>query len=205
MDNLEKIFDFLHLVRDLKTTYRYGAQERKKGIHQDSSADHSWRLALMAFIFAEELKLDIDIYKAVKIALVHDLSEAIAGDVDYRLIWLKKITPEDKYKNEYEAMEKIKSTLPAPVGEEILNLWLEFEKGTSREGKFINALDKMEGIAHLIEEGHATYDLPEAIPRYASRAVNNFPELKNAYKIMKRRLKQEFEKGNIEWLEEYEE
>ncbi|MFA6106735.1 MAG: HD domain-containing protein [Patescibacteria group bacterium] len=204
MTNLSKIFDFLHLIRDLKTTYRYGAQEREGGVHRDSSADHSWRVAIMVFLFAEELKLEIDIYKAVKIALTHDLVEAIAGDVDYRLIWLKKVSPEDKFKNEYAAMEKIRGTLPSPAGQEIFDLWLEFEKGTTPEGKFVNALDKMEGMTHLIEEGHMTYDVPESIPRYADQAVADFPALKNAYKIMKEKLKKEFEKGGIEWKNEYE-
>ena len=48
-NNLDKIFDFLHLVGNLKKTKRYENYD----IEADSSADHSWRVALMTFIIAE--------------------------------------------------------------------------------------------------------------------------------------------------------
>jgi len=202
MERLEKIFDFLHLANNLKKTYRYGAST--KDIHRDTSADHSWRLALMAFMLADELKLDIDILKAVKIALIHDLPEAINGDVDYRHIVWGKATVEEKYKNELAAMEKFRDTLSSSVGEEIFNLWIEYEEEKTEESRFINALDRMECSAHCLSEGNEKWDTPEFIPVYGRSKIANFPPLKNFYGILKNRLKEEFVKGGILWKEEYE-
>lgn len=201
MKNLEKIFDFLNIARDLKKTYRYGAST--KDIHRDTSADHSWRVALMAFMLAEELKLDIDVLKAVKLALVHDLPEAINGDVDYRLIVSGEESVEKKYINELAAMEKFKNTLSSPVGEELYDLWIEFEEKKTREAKFVNALDKMECSTHCLEEGSEKWDAPELIPVYGDSPANDFPELKKFNAVLKKRLKEEFLKGGLEWKKEY--
>jgi len=63
--NLKQILKFLHQIGKLKETYRFGESKTLKG---DSSADHSWRLALMATVVADELKLGLKMEKALKIA-----------------------------------------------------------------------------------------------------------------------------------------
>lgn len=201
-NNLEKIIKFLNIVGKLKTTYRYGETASKKG---DSSAAHSWRLALMIFILAKELKLKkLDILKAVKIALIHDLAEAITGDIDMVLIKEGIISKKEKHKNELQAINKIKKSLPGILGKEIHNLWLEYEKGKTKEAKFVKALDKLETLTQTIELGHKEYTYPEYIPNYADKAVTNYPELTQFLKILKNKLKLEFKKGNIPWKKEYE-
>ncbi len=107
--NIKKIFGFFHLAEKLKTTFRYS---ETKGVRQESSAEHSWRLALMALVIAKELNLDINLEKALKIALIHDLAEVVSGDVDFTLIVKRKISPAEKLKRETQAMEKIKKFLP---------------------------------------------------------------------------------------------
>jgi putative hydrolase of HD superfamily len=199
-NNLEKIFNFFLEIGKLKTTYRYGASENMQG---DSSADHSWRLALMSFIIADELKLRINKAHAMEIALVHDLAEAITGDIDVRLIKEKKITKKEKNEMELKAMEKIKNTLPKHTGYKIYNLWQEYENAASNEAKFIKALDKIETITHLIGEGYKKYDDTELIAIYADDYVDKFPKLKKLLKTVKIKLKEEFKKGKFEWKSEY--
>jgi putative hydrolases of HD superfamily len=199
-ENLEKIFDFLHVVCELKNTKRYGTYD----IEADSSADHSWRLSLMSFVIADELKLDIDILKAMKIAIVHDLPEAITGDIAYMEIKNGNVTKEEKQKNEIIAMKKLKSLLPEKVGEEIIGLWEEYEYSKTKEGMFIKALDKIETITHVVERGRNYNDL-DLIATYPDRYVNvkNFPELIPVLKELKKRLRKEFEKRGLEWKKEY--
>ena len=202
-ENLEKIFDFLHQAGNLKSSFRYS--ETKNGMQRkESSADHSWRLTLMAFVVTSELKLNIDTEKAFKMALVHDLAEAITGDIDYNLIAGEKISKKEKQRAEIEAIKKLKTSLGSETGEEIYNLWNEFEECSTKEAKFINALDKMEAMIHLVETGYRAYHKPELIPNYADKDVENFPELTGMLKIIKRDLKEEFKKGGIPWKEEYE-
>lgn len=199
-DNIQKIFDFLHIIGGLKKSKRYG----KYDIDADSSADHSWRLALMTFVIADELKLKIDVMKSMKIAIVHDLPEAITGDIAYMEIHNGNMTKEDKQKKEIEAMEKITETLPENIGKEILGLWEEYEYSKSKEALFIKALDKLETTTHVIESIKGYTDL-DMIAMYADKHVNNFPELKPVLKELKARLKKQFEKRGLIWKKEYDE
>lgn len=198
--NLEKIFDFLHAVENLKSTLRYNFTKTGR---KESSAEHSWRLALMCSIVADELDLGLERDKVVKMALVHDLPEAIVGDIDAIEITSGRASKEEKGKKELDAMRKIREILPAQTGENIFSLWQEYEDDISREAKFVRALDKIETITQLVEIGHTKWDYPDFIARYPDEAVGEFPELLDMLKILKRKLRAEFEKGNLEWKKEY--
>lgn len=198
--NLEKIFDFLHLIGKLKTTYRFGANENFQG---DSSADHSWRLALMTFIVADELKLKVDLVKSMKIALIHDLAESITGDIDARLIKEGVYSSKEKQDGEVEAMKKIYDTLPEKIGREIYELWLEYENSETPEAKFIKALDKIETLTHIVELSYEKYDDTDLIGTYGNAQVKNFPELADFFRLVKKEIKKEFERGEIPWKEEF--
>jgi len=181
-ENLDKVLNFLHQAEKLKSTVRF---LERKDMLRESSADHSWRLTLMVFVIADELKLNINTEKALKIAIIHDLAESITGDIDYVLIAEGRVSKEEKQKLEREAMEKIKNSLPPKIGEEIYNLWNEFENGSTEEAKFVKALDKLEALTRLLKVGYKAYDRPEIIPTYANEAVKNFPELTEMLKKLK--------------------
>lgn len=198
--NLEKIFHFLHKIENLKSTLRYN--ETTSG-RKESTADHSRRLALMTFIIIDELKLDVDINKSIKLALVHDLAESLTGDIDAIKIAEGTFSKEEKEKLEIEAISDLKDTLPKTIGKEISNLWHEYNDCKTKEAKFIKALDKIETLTQLAESWYKIYDKPHFIANYANKAVKNFPELIDMLKIVKKKLKNEFDKGNIEWKEEY--
>lgn len=202
MENLEKIFNFLHKVEKLKSTLRYNQTSEGR---KESSAEHSWRLSLMVFVVARELKMKLDIDKAIRIAIAHDLAEALTGDIDAVKIAEGRATKADKEKLELDAMEKLKETLPEEIGREIYGLWNEYEAGETTEARFVKALDKIETLTQLYEAGYKFYDKPEFIANYADKAVKNIPELTDILKIVKRKIKEEFAKGNIPWYKKYEE
>ena len=139
----------------------------------------------------------------MKIAIVHDIAESSTGDIDYLLVTKGAVSREKKKELEEDAMQGIKDSLPKKTGNEIYDLWREFETQSSNEGKFVKALDKLETLAHLVEVGYKAYDKTEVIPTYADEAVKAFPELSEVLQKMKKELKLEFEKGNIPWKEEY--
>lgn len=199
-NNLNKIFNFLDEIENLKSTVRYIYTQSGR---QESAAEHSWRLALLAFVLAQELKLKLDILRATEMALVHDLPEAITGDIDAVQIAEGKVLKADKQKQEKEAIEKIAHLLPLERGKEIYNLWQEYEESKTVEARFIKALDKIETLTQLSESGYKTYDKPEFIANYADQAVKKFSELVPVLKIIKEKLKKEFQKGNIPWKKEY--
>lgn len=198
--NLRNIFRFLHQISRLKNTLRFS---EVPDIPRDSSTDHSWRLALMTFVLADELKLNINIEKAIKLALVHDLAESVTGNTDYILIADGKVSKENVHEQHIDAIKKLKTMLPKNLGQEIFSLWVEYDADLSREAKYTKALSKLETLTYLTEIGWEYYDKPELIANYADKAVSKFPELKDVLKEIKERLKAEFEKGGFEWKPEY--
>jgi len=198
--NLEKIFNFLHISEKLKRSFRYSTINYKI---KDSSADHSWHLSLMVFIIARELNLKINIEHALKIAIVHDIAESLTGDIDYVLISTGKISKKQKQKMEGQAIEKIKKSLPSGAGQEVSDLWNEYEQAKTPEAKFVKALDKIEAMVQMYEAGYKVIDFPEIIATYADKPVADFPKLKPVLKIIKQKLKNEFKKGNFPWKKEY--
>ena len=201
--NLTKIFDFLNTAGNLKKTIRYKSVSK---IPKESVADHSWRLALMSFIIADELKIKIDLAKAMKIALTHDLAEAITDDIDALLIHNKKISIEAKEKAEDVAMKKLAAMLPKPAAKEIAKLWQEYLNHSSPEARYIYALDKLEAMTYLSETGHRTYgdkNHADFIPIYADKAVTDFKKLKPVLELLKHKIKKEYKKGKFKWKKQY--
>ena len=76
-EELQPILTFLRRAEALKHTYR--SAWTSKG-EPESVAAHTWRLALMALVFAPSFP-DIDLLRLLKICLIHDLGEAINGDI----------------------------------------------------------------------------------------------------------------------------
>ena len=136
---LQRILQLLHLAENLKFELRHSWLSNGR---RESVAEHTWRLALMVMLLAPYLKQPVDEKKALKMALIHDLVEAITGDIP-------AFTEEDhqqvnKYENECRAIEQIRDILGNELGEELYAIWHEFEDLTSQEAKFVKALDKME-------------------------------------------------------------
>lgn len=200
-NNLERLFNFLEIVGKLKTTLRF--TEIDFAGRRESTADHSWRLSLMVFMVVQELSLNLDVDKAIKIALVHDLAESLTGDIDALVVARGEVSIEEKNAGELQAMTKIKNTLSENAGEEVFGLWQEYENGITREAKFVKALDKLETITQLVELGYKVYDAPDFIPTYADKHIENFPELAPMLKVIKNKLRVEYKKGSLEWKENY--
>lgn len=193
---MDKIFDFLHQIESLKSTYRYN---RTKSGDNESVAAHSWRLSLLVLVAAQELGITIDTNRAIKIALCHDLAESITGDIDAIKIAKGEFSKFEKQKLERKAMHVISGHLSPKTGTEIYNFWQEYEDSNTPEAKFVKALDKIETLTQLYEVGYKFYDQPEFIANYADKAVRNVPELRPMLIKLKSKLKSEFEKGDIAW------
>ena len=138
---MQKELDFLCLAEKLKLEMRHSWLS--DGKRQESVAEHSWRLALMALRYASQLDQQVNVEKCLKLALIHDLAEAITGDIPV-FQHQTNLAQQNKFENEYSAMKQIQTMLNDQNGDELLDLWLEFENQTSYESKFIKALDKLE-------------------------------------------------------------
>lgn len=138
----------------------------------ESIAEHTFRVAVMAWILAVQKKYKLNLEKIIKMALVHDLCEIYAGNTTpYDSILPKdkkgrqellKTWPrfsekekiklsEKKYKKESAGLEKLIKDLPSNLKQEIKNLWLDYEKGSSPEGRFFNHVDRIESFLQAAE------------------------------------------------------
>ena len=93
-------------------------------------------MALMAMVLGD--RQDLDTLKLVKMCLIHDLSEVIAGDITPH----DGITPEEKHQREQAAMEIL--TRDFSDGEAYLNLWQEYEAQQTLEAQLARQIDKLE-------------------------------------------------------------
>ena len=136
--------DFLRAAERLKSTTRTGYTSTGQ---QESVAEHTWRLCLMALVLAPAFP-DVDFAKLVKICIIHDLGEAIHGDVSAPEQARRAALGLTGGKSDQERRDLLQllGPLPAARRDEITALWDEYEAAQSPEAKLAKALDKLETI-----------------------------------------------------------
>ncbi|MGE5925818.1 MAG: HD domain-containing protein [Gemmatimonadota bacterium] len=133
---LEGVLAFLREAERLKTVRRSGWTSAGE---QESVAEHTWRLCLMALVLYDR-DTTVDLGRLLRICLVHDLGEAIGGDIP---------APEQrgsKSAEERDDLLALLAPLPPSVREDIVSLWDDYESGGSREARLAKGLDKLETI-----------------------------------------------------------
>lgn len=134
-DVFKGLLSFLHEAEQLKQELRHSWTSKGR---QESVAEHCWRLSVMLIICAPYLSLKIDLLKALKMALFHDLGEARIGDKHY----LDINDYENRFSMEKKAVDSLSKILEE--GLSIFELWNEFENKNSNEAKVVYFLDKLE-------------------------------------------------------------
>jgi putative hydrolases of HD superfamily len=148
MNDIKKILKFIYYAEGLKTELRH-ASKSDRG--RESVADHTWRLSLLLMLVAPKLLIEIDLLRAMKMAVVHDIVEIEAKDIPLlKSIGNRKLIA-TKEKNERVAIKNIRKKL-GKNGEEIHHLWQEFEEAKTKEAKVVHALDKLEGQLQFLHD-----------------------------------------------------
>lgn len=92
---------------------------------------------------------EIDTLKLIKMCLVHDLGEAISGDLPAPM--QVGAAAGSKSAREQHDLESLTESLPPATRQEILMLWQEYERGISREAALAKAFDKIETLLQHIQ------------------------------------------------------
>lgn len=201
---MSDILTFFDTVDALKNTIRYKNSDiSNKDGRKESSADHSYKMAMLIPVIAKEYGIEIDQLQAIKLALVHDLVESVTDDIDCTLVYFGRVRKSDKRNSELESLPKMVEGLCADSAKEITNLWKEYDECKTKEARFVKALDKIEAIHTLICLGPDAFDIPRMIAVIADKPVEKIPELTPLLKKIKTKLKEEFEKADIPWEDEY--
>lgn len=160
MTDVNKIVYLLGKMKDLKRS----GWVRKDVPNPESVADHSFGLAMLAFLLTPE---HLDRNKCIKMALIHDLAEIYVGDITP----FDRVAPEAKHNMEKEAMDKIAADLNCP---EIAALFEEYEADISPEAHFMRNLDRAEAIlqaCYYDDEGRAKSKLLPEFFEYAEKNI----------------------------------
>ncbi|MCU8156405.1 HD domain-containing protein [Vibrio vulnificus] len=138
MERLNKQLALLMELDKLKSVLR---RTRVKSADKrlENSAEHSWHVALMALLMEEYANEPVDIGRVVKMLLLHDVVEIDAGDT----FVYDAVASEQQAEKELAAARRLFGMLPADQGEELLQLWLEFEAAQTADAKFGKALDRI--------------------------------------------------------------
>ena len=148
--NAQAVLDFIEEIGVLKNLPRTGW--RFRGIKDaESVADHCYRVSLLSMILADVLAeqgVPLDMEKVMRLALLHEVAEARIGDLPFPT--LEYIPKDVKETGERAAVESMFEHF-GPLQEKYIQLWEEFEEGTSIEGKLVRAADKLELMIQVLE------------------------------------------------------
>ncbi len=114
------------------------------GARLENSAEHSWHLAINTMILSEYANTSLDVFKVLRMLLIHDLVEIDAGDT----FCYDALGNETKAAREQAAATRLFGLLPDDQGSELRVLWEEFEAGLTPEAKFAAAMDRLMPVLH---------------------------------------------------------
>lgn len=109
---------------------------------RENDAEHAWHMAIMIYLLKEYANEEIDVAKAMMMALIHDIVEIDAGDTyAYDTKGL-----ETQKEREEKAAERIFGMLPEDQKAELKSLFEEFEAYETPEAKFARAMDNFQPL-----------------------------------------------------------
>jgi putative hydrolase of HD superfamily len=151
---IQEIVDFCKQVGKLKRISRKGWVSWAKVKRPESVADHSFRSAILAMCLSDLRGLDAE--KMIRMALLHDVHEALIGDYDY--FDKKKIGPDQVKEREEKAIKTIFSVLPETIRRKYILLADEYRRQETEDANLVRQIDEIEMIMQALEYEKEGYD-----------------------------------------------
>ena len=145
--NPKSYVEFLNKIEKLKCNTRHSWTSCGR---QESVAEHSWRLAVMAMLCKDEYP-GLDIEKVIKMCLIHDLGEAVTGDIPA----FEKTAADEKA--EKQALTVLISSLPDDLQTDFSALFAEMDELKTPEAKLYKSLDNLEALISHNEADISTW------------------------------------------------
>jgi putative hydrolase of HD superfamily len=137
-EELDGVLTFLRAAERLKTVTRSAWTSAGR---PESVAEHTWRLCLMAMLLYDHTP-GVDLARLLKMCLIHDLGEAVGGDIPAPA----QMAGPSKTADERTALRQLVAPLPPAVQHGILELWDDYAAVRSPEAKLAKGLDRLETI-----------------------------------------------------------
>ena len=142
---------FLNEIDKLKTINRATVLGDKS--RRENSAEHSWHVTLFALILSEHSKKEIDLFKVIKMLLIHDIVEIDAGDNP--IFGVHDVG--SVYDSEEQAAQRIFKLLPDDQAKEMLDIWIEFEESSTPSAQFAKSMDRFQAPNQNLMSGGGTW------------------------------------------------
>lgn len=152
---LERVLKQIEFIKEIdKVKYIQRRTRLFNSDRNENDAEHSWHLALMALVLAEHANEPIDIFKVMKMVLIHDIVEIDAGDT-----FIYDTSKSHSNTNEERlAANRIFGLLPTDQANELIAIWEEFEAGETNEAKFARAMDRLEPLLQNTSNNGGTWN-----------------------------------------------
>jgi putative hydrolases of HD superfamily len=128
--------DFLFELEELMNVERQnplaGSPRRER------VAEHSWFVALAALLLRDDVSQEIDLGRAVTLAVVHDVVEKYVGDT-----FAFSDATADQFDREHQAMAELRKRTGSRGINRIIDAWQEYEDQQSPEARFVKGLDAL--------------------------------------------------------------
>ena len=151
-DELERCFEFILELEKLKAITR---KTKPIGLERyENSAEHSWQISLLALVLAKFANEPVNVEKVVKMLLVHDIGEIDADDV----FFFETTKRTEAKTKEVAGVKRVLALLPSEIGEQLFDLWDEFENGETPEAKYVRAIDRVMPMLQNIYNNRQSWD-----------------------------------------------
>ncbi len=138
---MNKIIEFLEIAQKLKAEERIIQLPNGR---RETVGSHCWMMSLMAMLLAPHLKNPINLERVLKIITVHDLAESMVHDTPLHSTCNDCDAKAAKDIMENTAMEKLRDILGDDFGDEIVELFHEYNAAETYDAKFAKAIDKLD-------------------------------------------------------------
>ena len=170
---------FLAEADRLKSVYR---ASRIHSGRRENSAEHSWHLALFALVMAPFAAPGVDIGRAIRMLILHDLVEIDTGDVPIHSGNGLTHHSTDRMDAEARAADRLFGLLPAATGQALRAIWDEFEANDSPTARYANSLDRAQPVMLNLNAGGGTWQeyqvsYPQLVERVGVRIARGAPAL----------------------------
>lgn len=191
-ERIEKQLAFALEIDKVKTIFRQ--THLSSHGRNENDAEHSWHMAVMAYLLREYANEEVDIAKVMLMCLIHDIVEIDAGDTyAYDAEGLKT-----QKAREDAAKERIFSILPEEQKAEFTALFDEFEAYETAESKFVHAIDNLQPL--LLNDSNGGGDWREhgvTAGQVYKRQGKTKSGSQKLFEITDRILQENIKKGNL--------
>lgn len=172
-NNIENAMRFYLLATKLKYKLRSGWDDSHWNVNcerRESIAEHVYGVCILAISLESEFDFGINLDKVLKMLTIHEIGEVLIGDITP----FDKITPSQKAEIEHKAMSDVLGDLIKR--DELFDLLIEFDEGTTKEAKFAYLCDKLE--ADIQAKVYQDMGYQNSLDNQKNNIVFNSPKIK---------------------------